>query len=56
MDTSPVSVVERIWDGRIPDVKPPVRKKLKSFVESLRVLKKYAVEVSAKSQLSPRDI
>ena len=48
LDTSPVSVVEQIWDGKIPDVKPPVRKKLKNFVEPLRVLKKRAVDVSVK--------
>lgn len=54
MDISPVSVVEKIWDGKIPDVKPPVRKKLDNFVEPLRILKKRAMDVSATKSPSLR--
>jgi DNA helicase II / ATP-dependent DNA helicase PcrA len=35
-----------VYDGKIPDVKPPVRKKLKAFVEPVRLLRKLAEEVS----------
>ncbi|KAF7976974.1 hypothetical protein HWV62_5051 [Athelia sp. TMB] len=48
---SPLAVVERIYDGRIPDVKPPVRKKVKGFVEPIRVLRKLAEE-----GISPADL
>lgn len=37
-----MQVVERIIDGKIPDVKPPVKKKLASFVDTLRILRKHA--------------
>ena len=42
---SPMQVVERIVDGTIPDVKPPVKKKLAGFVDTIRILRKHANEV-----------
>ncbi|KAI0833387.1 UvrD-helicase-domain-containing protein [Trametes gibbosa] len=39
---SPLQVVERIVDGKIPDIKPPVKKKLDPFVDTLRILRKHA--------------
>ena len=46
LNCPPLSVVESIYDGKIPDVKPPVKKKLKAFIEPLRTLRKLAEEVS----------
>jgi hypothetical protein len=51
LGTSPLDVVERVYDGKIPDVKPPVRKKLKAFVEPVRLLRKLAEEVSNSAPL-----
>ena len=42
---SPLAVVERICDSKIPDTKPPVKQKLSSFVKCVRVLKRLAEEV-----------
>ena len=38
--------MERIYDGNIPDVKPPVKRKLKAFIEPVRILRKLDEEVS----------
>jgi DNA helicase-2/ATP-dependent DNA helicase PcrA len=46
-----LSVVEQIYDGEIPDVKPAVKKKLKAFVELVRTLRKLADEVSYSAPL-----
>lgn len=43
---SPLSVAENIYDGAIPDVKPSAKKKLKGFVEPIRILRRLAEEVS----------
>ncbi|KAI0775289.1 UvrD-helicase-domain-containing protein [Trametes elegans] len=48
---SPMQVVERIIDGKIPDIKPPVKKKLASFVQIIRTLRKHANEGIAPSKL-----
>ncbi|OJT03389.1 ATP-dependent DNA helicase PcrA [Trametes pubescens] len=48
---SPMQVVERIIDGKIPDVKPPVKKKLFPFVDTLRILRKHANAGIAPSKL-----
>ncbi|OSD06484.1 P-loop containing nucleoside triphosphate hydrolase protein [Trametes coccinea BRFM310] len=48
---SPLQVVERIVDGKIPDIKPPVKKKLASFVHTIRILRKYANDGVAPSKL-----
>ncbi|KAH9902943.1 UvrD-helicase-domain-containing protein [Cubamyces lactineus] len=48
---SPMQVVERIVDGTIPDVKPPVKKKLAGFVDTIRILRKHANEGIAPSKL-----
>ena len=39
---SPLETVEGIYDGQLPDIKPPVRKKLKYFVEPIRKLRQHA--------------
>ncbi|OCH89587.1 UvrD-helicase-domain-containing protein [Obba rivulosa] len=48
---SPVDLVERIHDGSIPDIKPPVRKKLASFVQTIRSLRLRAQEGESTSEL-----
>ncbi|OBZ72374.1 ATP-dependent DNA helicase PcrA [Grifola frondosa] len=48
---SPVEVTERIYDGKVPDIKPPVKRKLGPFVEALRTLRKLANEGTAPSKL-----
>ncbi|KAI9057301.1 P-loop containing nucleoside triphosphate hydrolase protein [Trametes sanguinea] len=48
---SPLLVVERIVDGKIPDIKPPVKKKLASFVHTIRILRKHANDGVAPSKL-----
>jgi hypothetical protein len=39
MKTSPLDVVNQIYDGKIPDIKPAIRNKIKSFVQPIRKLK-----------------
>ncbi|KAI0359957.1 UvrD/REP type DNA helicase [Trametes cingulata] len=51
LKTSPMEVVERIVDGKIPDIKPPVKKKLAPFVETIRILRKHANSGIAPSKL-----
>ncbi|CDO74962.1 hypothetical protein BN946_scf184945.g34 [Trametes cinnabarina] len=48
---SPLKVVERIVDGKIPDTKPPVKKKLASFVHTIRILRRHANGGIAPSKL-----
>ncbi|KAI0661646.1 UvrD-helicase-domain-containing protein [Cubamyces menziesii] len=48
---SPMEVVERIVDGTIPDVKPPVKKKLSGFVDTIQILRKHANDGIAPSRL-----
>jgi DNA helicase-2/ATP-dependent DNA helicase PcrA len=43
---SMLSVVEKICDNRIPDIKPPVKRKLGGFVKAMQNLKKSASEVN----------
>lgn len=45
LKTTPLDVVERIVGGKIPDIKPPVKRKLANFAEAIRDLRKYANEV-----------
>ena len=40
---SPLEVVERIHDGRIADIKPPIKRKIAPFVEAIRALRSMAV-------------
>ena len=47
-----MQVVERIVDGKIPDIKPPVKRKLASFVGIIRDLRKFANEVSSSQCLA----
>lgn len=42
---SPLQVVERIVAGKIPDIKPPVKKKLAHFAGVIRDMRKFAIEV-----------
>lgn len=46
---SPLQVVERIVDGNIPDIKPPVKKKLCNFVGVIRDMRRFANEVGFQS-------
>ena len=41
----PLEVVECIVDGKIPDIKPSVKKKLANFVGIIRDLRRFAKEV-----------
>lgn len=43
--SSPLEVVERIHEGRIPDIKPPIKRKIVEFVHVLRDLRKLALKV-----------
>ncbi|KAL0954493.1 hypothetical protein HGRIS_003461 [Hohenbuehelia grisea] len=49
--STPLEVIEKICDGRMPDIKPPVKRKVASFVAAIRSLRKLASEGS-----SPVDI
>ncbi|KAI0784570.1 P-loop containing nucleoside triphosphate hydrolase protein [Abortiporus biennis] len=39
---SPLETVENIYDGKIPDIKPAVKRKVKSFIEPIRKLRRLA--------------
>lgn len=43
-----LTIVEKIHDGRTPDIKPAVKRKLVSFVTTIRKLRVMAVEVGAR--------
>ncbi|KAM5530408.1 hypothetical protein V8D89_015919 [Ganoderma adspersum] len=47
----PLTVVERIVDGKIPDIKPPVKKKLASFTDTIRDLRRFANEGMSPTKL-----
>ncbi|KAF9065598.1 P-loop containing nucleoside triphosphate hydrolase protein [Rhodocollybia butyracea] len=49
-----LDLVEKIHNGKIPDIKPPVRRKLASFVPSIRVLRNLASENTSPSDLIRR--
>ena len=42
---SPLEVVERIYDGKMPDIKPPIKKKVAEFALTIKTLRKAAKEV-----------
>ncbi|KAF5359087.1 hypothetical protein D9756_003438 [Leucocoprinus leucothites] len=42
--SSMLKVVERICDNRIPDIKPPIKRKLADFVKAMQKLRKLASE------------
>ena len=42
---SPLEVAERIYEGRMPDIKPPVKRKIGDLILALKVLRKLASEV-----------
>ncbi len=46
MKLSPLEVVERIHDGKLADIKPPVKRKIGSFVQAMKKLRKLATDVS----------
>ena len=54
LGVSPMELVERIVDGKVPDIKPPVKKKLAAFAGMIRDLRKYANEVSCQSPPNDR--
>ncbi|ESK94683.1 atp-depentend dna [Moniliophthora roreri MCA 2997] len=41
---SPLEIVENIIDGKTPDIKPPVKRKLGSFVSAIRSIRKLTLE------------
>ena len=43
LSKSPLELIECIYDGRIPDIKPPVKRKIPTFVEAIRALRNMAV-------------
>lgn len=43
---SPLEVAEQIFDGKMPDIKPSVKRKLTTFLRPIRELRKLANEVS----------
>lgn len=47
----PLTVVERIVDGKIPDIKPSVKKKLASFTDTIRDLRRFANEGMSPTKL-----
>lgn len=40
-----LAIVEKICDNRIPDIKPPIKRKLDDFAKVIQRLKKLALEV-----------
>ena len=46
---SPLELVEQIHDSKIPDIKPPIKRKIGSFVTTIRSLRKYDSEVEPPS-------
>ncbi|KAF8349154.1 P-loop containing nucleoside triphosphate hydrolase protein [Amanita rubescens] len=48
---SHLEVLERIYDGKIPDIKPPVKRKINSFVNTIRTLRDLA-----QKRTSPADL
>ncbi|KAI0671645.1 UvrD-helicase-domain-containing protein [Trametes maxima] len=51
LKVTPMAVVERIVDGKIPDIKPPIKRKLAPFVETIHILRKHANNGIAPSKL-----
>jgi hypothetical protein len=41
-----MEVVEKIVDGRWPDIKPPIKQRARDFVDVIRDLRKHAHKVS----------
>ena len=46
---SPLEVVERIHDRKIPDIKPPLKRKTAQFVAAVRSLRELVKAVGATS-------
>ncbi|KAG7089539.1 hypothetical protein E1B28_011212 [Marasmius oreades] len=51
---SPLLIVEKIVDGRTPDIKPPVKRKLTSFVSVMRKVRRMAEEGASPAVLIRR--
>ncbi|KAI0342822.1 UvrD-helicase-domain-containing protein [Trametopsis cervina] len=51
---TPLDVVERIHDGKIPDIKPPLKRKIVRFVHTTKTLRKLAKEEEAPASLLRR--
>ncbi|KAK7463908.1 ATP-dependent DNA helicase srs2 [Stygiomarasmius scandens] len=51
---SPLDLIEKIHDGKTPDIKPPVKRKLQSFVTHIRLLRKLANEGASPAELIRR--
>jgi DNA helicase II / ATP-dependent DNA helicase PcrA len=49
-----MDLVEKIHEGKTPDIKPPVRRKLASFVTNIRLLRKLASENTSPADLIRR--
>ncbi|KAK7050941.1 ATP-dependent DNA helicase srs2 [Paramarasmius palmivorus] len=48
---SPLELAEKIIDGRTPDIKPPVKRKLSSFVSAIRSIRKFSLEGASSAVL-----
>ena len=51
---SPLEVARRIYEGRIPDIKPPVKRKIGDFIIAIKVLRKLALEGEGPANLIRR--
>ncbi|KAI0951320.1 hypothetical protein AcW1_008388 [Taiwanofungus camphoratus] len=51
---SPLEVAEQIFDGKMPDIKPSVKRKLTTFLRPIRELRKLANEGTSPSDLIRR--
>ncbi|THV07389.1 UvrD-helicase-domain-containing protein [Dendrothele bispora CBS 962.96] len=49
-----LELIEKINDGKTPDIKPPVKRKLQSFVTHIRLLKRMAKEGTSPADLIRR--
>ncbi|TCD65239.1 hypothetical protein EIP91_002947 [Steccherinum ochraceum] len=51
---SPMEVVQRIHEGKMPDTKPPVKRKVGDFVDAIRLLRERAEQHCSPSILIPK--
>ncbi|KAH8099919.1 UvrD-helicase-domain-containing protein, partial [Cristinia sonorae] len=54
MKISPMEVVIRIHEGKIPDTKPPLKRKVTDFVDAIRLLRERAEQHCSTSILIPK--
>ncbi|TFK40400.1 P-loop containing nucleoside triphosphate hydrolase protein [Crucibulum laeve] len=54
MQISQLQVAEKIHDGKIPDIKPPVKRKLDSFVKTIKILRTLTEKGTSPAELIRR--